>query len=106
MSGDQVGAPVCRREELHLGNGQGGVVPAEVPAPGGALAHGVVAAHGVALAQGVLVRQLALLQRLDEDGRLLVQLSGAAARCHHLGANAPHLASRVSVTLALFARGN
>ena len=92
MSGDQAGAPVCRREELHLGDGEGRVVPAHVAAAGGALAHGVVAAHGVALAQGVLVRQLALLQRLDEDGRLLVQLSGAAARRRHLVADGPHCA--------------
>jgi len=93
VSGDQVGAPLWGREELHLGDDQGRVVPAQpsAAAGGGFIAHGVVATHGVALAQGVLVRQLALLQRLDEDGRLLVQLPGAAARRRHLGVGGEHV---------------
>lgn len=82
MSGDgvQALAPVGRGEELDFGRGEPRVVPAQAPAASCAFAHGVVASHGVALPQRVLVRQLALLQGLDQDGRLLVQFSGAAAR--------------------------
>lgn len=86
MSGDGVQglAAVGRGEELDFGRHEPRVVPAQVDAASGAFAHGVVASHGVPLPQRVLVRQLALLQGLDQDGRLLVQFSGAAVRRHHL----------------------
>lgn len=88
MSGDGVHAlaSVSGAEELHFGGCDAGVVPPEPPAPPRrrAFTHGVVSPHGVPLPQRVLVRQLALLQRLDQDGGLLVQLSGAAAGRRHL----------------------
>lgn len=49
-----------------------------------ALAHRVVLAHGGPLAQIVLVQQLALLERLDQDGGLLIKLTGTAAWGVHL----------------------
>ena len=78
MSGDGVQglARLGRGEELDFG--VAGVVPAQAHAATGAFAHGVVASHGVPLPQRVLVRQLALLESLDQDGRLLIQFSGAA----------------------------
>lgn len=79
MSGDgvQVLAPLGGREELDFGCDEPRVVSAQAA---GAFPHRVVAPHGVALPQRVLLRQLALLECLDQDGRLLVQFSGAAAR--------------------------
>ncbi len=67
MSGDSVRglASVARGEELDFGQGERGVVPAQVSAASCAFTHGVVAPHGVALPQRVLVRQLALLKGLD-----------------------------------------
>lgn len=86
MSGDRVHvlAPLGRGEELHFRQGEPRVVPPRARAAPRALAHGVVAPHGVALPQRVLVRQLALLEGLDQDGGLLVQFPGAAARRRHL----------------------
>lgn len=86
MSGDgvQALASLARGEELHFGRQDARVVSPQIPAASRPFTHGVVASHGVALPQRVLVRQLALLQGLDQDGRLLVQLSGTAARSRHL----------------------
>lgn len=85
MSGDGVQglAPLGRGEELDFGRDEPRVVPAQARASG-AFTHGVVASHGVPLPQRVLVRQLALLEGLDQDGRLLVQFFGAAGRRRYL----------------------
>lgn len=84
MSGDtiQALASLCGGEELDFGRGYAGVVPTQPCAV--SFPHGVVATHGVAFPQRVLVGQLALLQGLDQDGRLLVQFSGAAAGSRYL----------------------